>query len=239
MDTVYLMAIGFGCAWCTGAIGAGGGILLLALLQGAVPVHAMNQVHGLVQLVGNLHRLAICFREVQWRLIARFAVPCLLGSMVSASVPLMLSEDLLLVVLGSGIVAQTVVGDRWGGMRGTRSLVLAGAIQGLASPIMGGVGGVTSAALLGQGLTHSSRASHIAATGLIVNASKTAVFIRWGFAFSNYLPSIAVLILASFVGTWAGIRYSKRMDERAGTLAVKTVILLSGMKLIASGLGVL
>jgi uncharacterized membrane protein YfcA len=112
-------------------------------------------------------------------------------------------------------------------------------VQGFLGPYIGVLGGVTSSALLSLKLSHSSRATHIAASGLVLNGSKSLVFMIWGVNFTELLPYVAILIGSSLIGTLVGIRYCERISERAGSRALKVVIIIAGVKMIASGLGLL
>lgn len=259
MSVLYLCVIGFGCAWLSASVGAGGGPLLMPLLYGVVPVSAINPVQGLVQLIGSVHRMILRRRELQWRIVAEFAVPCVVCSICSACVPLALSERALLLILGWGVLGNLVLGEILKGRKTAsvtpedvdgaprnserapwfQSLAMAGVVQGLVASTIGGVGGVTSVALMGYNLTHPQRATHIAATGFVMNSCRVVMFLWWGFAYINFFSVIAILTLASIAGTLVGIRCGEWMSEDVGRRLLQVVALFAGLKMIAAGSGLL
>jgi uncharacterized protein len=236
MLVLYLCVCGFTCAWCTAAFGAGGGMLLFPMLEGVLPIQALNPVHGVVQMSSNLHRLLLRYKEVDWWLVAQFGVGCVIGGSFSMALPLTLPEKTLLIALGVIVVSNALFTERFQSLGFKPSLWLAGLMQGFLGPYLGVIGGMTSSALLGYQLSHRSRATHIAATGFILNTSKTLVFLSWGISFSEWLPTVSILIVASLLGTWCGLRYGEKVEDQRGKLILKWIIVIAGLKMIATGL---
>ncbi len=77
----WLVPISFLTSCLAGAIGMGGGVLLLAAMPGLLPVAAILPVHALAQLSSNLSRTAFCWREIDWRLVP----PVLCGGVLGAA----------------------------------------------------------------------------------------------------------------------------------------------------------
>ncbi len=68
----------------TAALGAGGGVVLLALLALTLPAGAIIPVHGVVQLGSNAGRALMMCRHIDLRTIAAFAPGVVLGAWLAS-----------------------------------------------------------------------------------------------------------------------------------------------------------
>ena len=66
----------------TATFGIGGGVLLIAVMAGSLPVSALIPVHGLVQLGSNGNRALMTFRYVDWSMVKFFSFGALLGAVL-------------------------------------------------------------------------------------------------------------------------------------------------------------
>ena len=67
----------------TATFGIGGGVLLIAVMAGSLPVSALIPVHGLVQLGSNGNRALMTFRYVDWSMVKFFSFGALLGAVLA------------------------------------------------------------------------------------------------------------------------------------------------------------
>ena len=67
----------------TATFGIGGGVLLIAVMAGSLPVSALIPVHGLVQLGSNGNRALMTFRYIDWSMVKFFSFGALLGAVVA------------------------------------------------------------------------------------------------------------------------------------------------------------
>ena len=66
MDAIFLIVLSFFTSAFTAIIGMGGGIVLISLMPGLLPVQAVVPVHGVVQLASNTSRAALGLRHIEW-----------------------------------------------------------------------------------------------------------------------------------------------------------------------------
>jgi len=83
LDACILIATAGFTSLLTGAMGIGGGVLLLAIMAGIVPAAALIPVHGLVQLGSNGNRALMTRRHIDWPLLRRFALGALAGALLA------------------------------------------------------------------------------------------------------------------------------------------------------------
>src|SRR5690554_880963 len=88
----------------TAAFGAGGGVMLLALMAMWVPPAAIIPVHGMIQLGSNAGRMAMTWRHVDWRVIGAFLPGVVLGAIVGSLVLVRLPAWLWQVTIAAFIL---------------------------------------------------------------------------------------------------------------------------------------
>ena len=64
---------------------------------------------------------------------------------------------------------------------------------------------------------------------------KTVVFGFLGFAFSQWMPLVAAMIVSGFLGTVAGRQVLARIDEKRFKLALNATLIVLALRLIWSG----
>src|SRR6056297_3432928 len=99
-----LLAASLVTSMITAALGAGGGVLLLALMALWLPPVAIIPVHGLVQLGSNTGRFAMTWRRADWGALAAFAPGVILGMLAGALVLVRLPEQLWQVTIAGFIL---------------------------------------------------------------------------------------------------------------------------------------
>ena len=87
MPVEYLLVpIAFFTSALAGAIGMGGGVLLITAMPGLVPVAAILPIHACTQLASNLSRASFGWRHIEWRLVPPLALGALLGAWLGSEV---------------------------------------------------------------------------------------------------------------------------------------------------------
>ena len=68
----------------TAALGAGGGVMLLAVMAQVLPPQVIIPVHGIVQMGSNLGRAIMAWRHIDWTVIAAFVPGAVIGAGLGA-----------------------------------------------------------------------------------------------------------------------------------------------------------
>lgn len=236
---LLLIAISFLTSAFTAAFGIGGGMAMLGALAGTVPPGVVIAVHGLVQVGSNLGRAIVQRAHAVWPLVLRFTAGSLVGVFVGAWFVVALPERALLGLLGLFILAMTwVPKPRIPGLAAS-GIVIGGAISTFITLFVGATGPFVQALLLPLGLDRKQLVATHAACTMVQHLLKVFAFGALGFAFADWLPLIATMILAGFAGTIAGTRLLDALPERWFLTAIKTLLTLVGLDLLrrAAGLG--
>jgi uncharacterized protein len=232
-----LIAASFFTSALTAAFGVGGGVAMLALMGLFVPVAALIPVHGAVQLGSNTGRAFRQRAHIRRDVALPFIAGSLAGAVAGAFVVVQMPDPLLKLVLGVFVIAvtwTTIPGvDRIGGA----GLALGSALLALLSMFVGATGPLL-AAFFGQVLAGDRKAlvaTH--AAGMTVqHALKIVVFGLAGFAFGEWLPLVALMILSGYLGTVFGTRMLERIPEESFRLWFRIGLTVLALDLIRRGL---
>lgn len=232
-----LIAISFVTSAFTAAFGIGGGVAMLGALAGTVPPGVIIAVHGLVQVGSNLGRTIVQRAHAVWPLVLRFAAGSLAGVLLGAWFVVALPEPVLLGLLGLFILAMTwLPKPRIPGLAAS-GLVIGGAISTFVTMFVGATGPFVQALLLPLGLEKKQLVATHAACTMVQHLLKVFAFGALGFAFADWLPLIAAMILAGFAGTIAGTRLLDALPERWFLITIKTLLTVVGLDLLRRAVG--
>jgi uncharacterized membrane protein YfcA len=233
---VLIVSAGF-TSLLTAAMGIGGGVLLLAIMAGIVPAAALIPVHGLVQLGSNGNRAWMTRRHIDLGLLKRFALGALAGALIASLIVVQLPLQWI-----QFSVAAFILYLIWGPKPGQHSLgaagqLLAGTLTTLVSMFVGATGPLVA------GFIHRHDMDKLATTATFASCMsaqhllKMAVFSAVGFAFWDWLPLVAAMILAGVAGTWLGLKLLDRVPPAHFRQAFRWIVTLLALRLLwqASG----
>lgn len=198
----------------TAAFGIGGGIAMLALMGLFVPVASLIPVHGAVQLGSNTGRAWHQRAHVRLDVARPFIAGSIVGAIVGVFLVVQLPDWLLKLVLGGFVLVLT-----WAKIPGIdrlnrAGLAVASIVLALLSMLVGATGPLV-AVLLARFLRNDRKA--LVATSAVALTTqhllKIVVFGIAGFAFWEWVPLVAAMILSGFVGTVYGTSMLERMPE--------------------------
>lgn len=198
----------------TAAFGVGGGVAMMALMGLFLPVAALIPVHGAVQLGSNTGRAWHQRAHVRRDIFAPFLIGSLIGATGGALLVVQLPDALLKLVLGIFMIAVTwtkIPGiDRLGGA----GLAIGSAITAFITMFVGATGMLMSA-FFAQIIPDDRKAlvaTHAAAM-TVQHFLKIVVFGLAGFAFAQWLPLVAVMVVSGYLGTVYGSRWLESLPE--------------------------
>lgn len=222
-------------AFVTTAFGAGGGVLLLGVLPVFLPVAAVIPVHGVLQAGSNGLRIGLLIRHIRWPFLLAFTGGGVIGTAIGASLFVRLPEAWLELALGIFILWTS-----WGPRPRLRSRSLSvlgtgGAVTGALTLFVGATGPFVAALFGALRLERHAHMATFSACMLLQHALKIAAFGLMGFAFAPWLPFIAAMFVAAFVGTWLGRLALGRMGDARFHRVLAVVLTLLAVRLVISG----
>ena len=237
-DWVFMTLVGtsFLASFITVAFGIGGGGLLLAVMATLVPVAALIPAHGVIQLGSNLGRAAMTFRHIHWPALPMFAAGSLIGALAGGATVMNLPASWVQIGVGTFVI-WSALGRAPKAIRDWPMLV--GAVSSFLTMFFGATGLFVAVFTKSQNLPRHDHVATHAALMTLQHGIKSVAFGLLGFAFSAWLPFIAVMMLAGFVGTFVGLRLLNRIDDRRFKIALNVVLVLLALRLIYAGVSAL
>jgi len=237
-DILLLAGGAFAASTLAAVAGFGGAAILLPILVPIFGVREAIPILTVAQLVGNLSRVWFNRRDLEWRVVARFAaggVPAALaGGFLFASAPLKFLTRLL------GIFLIAVVIYRHSGISSARRLPLRafpliGAVFSFLSALLGSVGPIMIPFFLAYGLVKSALIGTEALATVVMHVTKlvaygsasvlTAAGLQLGLAIG------AIMILGSFVGK----KLLDRLPEKFFLYLVEATLVIAGLNFLLRG----
>ena len=221
----------------TAAFGIGGGIAMLALMGLFVPVASLIPVHGAVQLGSNSGRAWHQRASVRMDVAKPFIAGTVVGAIFGVFLVVQLPDALLKLVLGGFVLLLT-----WTKIPGIDRLTKVGlAVASVALAVLSMLVGATGplvAALLAR-FFQNDRKALIATSAVALTTQhllKIIVFGIAGFAFWEWVPLVAAMILSGFAGTVYGTSLLERMPEETFRKWFRIGITLLALDLLRRGL---
>lgn len=221
----------------TAVFGVGGGLAMLALMGLFVPVASLIPVHGAVQLGSNSGRAWHQRAFVRMDVAKPFIAGSVLGAVAGVFLVVQLPDAALKIVLGAFILFLT-----WVKIPGMDRLSKAGlgvASVGIAvlSMLVGATGPLV--AVLFAKFFENDRKALIATSAVAMTTQhllKVVVFGIVGFAFWEWVPLVAAMILSGFLGTVYGSAALERMPEETFRRWFRIGITLLALDLLRRGI---
>ena len=196
-----------------GVVGFGSSVILLPVLAFAFGPKAAVPIMAVAALVGNIARVMVWWREVDWRATLAYSLPAVPAAALGARTLVAMDGRWIETALGVFLIAvvplRRLMAAR-GWTIGLPGLAVAGALLGYLTGIVATTGPVNAPVFLAYGLVKGAYIATEAASSAAVYVTKTGVFRALG-----ALPT-DILLQGLLVGCalMVGARLAKRLVER-------------------------
>lgn len=228
-----LVPIAFLTSAVAGAIGMGGGVLLIALMPGLVPVAAIIPIHAITQLASNVSRAAFGWREIDWTLIPAVTLGSVAGAWFGAEMYSGLDLRWIPGLIGTIILIITWLRLPRPTGRGKAALVLLGFYQTGLGMVAGATGPLGAAVLLRHNSDRDWLVVNTAAYMSLNHAVRMFAFALLGFAFTPWITLIIAMAAAVTLGSWLGTRLRSAIPQEKFHLWFKLLVTLLAVRMIA------
>ena len=238
LHAIVVLALSFVAATLAAVSGFGGAAVLLPVLAWSFGVREAVPILTVAQLVGNASRAWFNRRELNWHVVAWFAlggVPmALVGGVLFAKAPLPALTRALGVFLIFIVVCRHASPRRtW--RPSLPSFAAIGAGASFLSALMGSVGPLMAPLFLAYGLV---KGAYIGTEALSTVTMHVAKLIAYRHA--DVLPLHAVLIGLGLgpvmvLGSYVGKRIVDRVSEKAFVLIIDATLVIAGIRFLWKG----
>ncbi len=239
LSALVLIAVAFLGSAITAGLGIGGGLTVITVLASLAPPAAVIPIHGVVQWGSNVGRAAVQRAHIDWPIVVYFVLGSLIGAAVGGAVVIQLPEPVLKAVIGLFILYAI-----WGPMKfrlarlGPVMMSIAGAFSTFLTMFIGATGPFVLSVLAPRlDERHQLIGTH-AACMTTQHTLKILVFGLLGFSFAAWVPLLAAMIGAGFLGTLLGSRLLHWAPEDVFRKVLKTILTVLAVNLLLSAAGV-
>lgn len=233
LQLVVLLLASFAGSMMTAMLGVGGGAFLLTVMAFIVPPLALIPVHGVAQLGSNGSRAWLARGHTQWPLVGWFALGAVLASVLVMLMLVRLEPGVIPLLIGIFILWLS-----WGRMPAIglgekpAGLFSGGLITTVLTMLVGATGPLV-AAWLGHGKGDKWQyTANFSMCMSLQHLLKVLVFGVAGFAFSDWLLVMLLMLIAGHLGTRAGLRFMGRLPEARFRQWFRWVLTLLALQLI-------
>jgi uncharacterized protein len=219
-----------------GLIGFGSSIMLMPALVLAVgPLEAVPII-AISGLMANTSRVAVWWREVDWRAAAAFSATAIPAAALGARTLVALDAQKIQLALGVFFLAM-IPARRWllasGFSIGLGGMALAGSVIGYLSGLVATVGPINTPFFLAHGLVKGAFVSTEAMASALMGVSKASVMRTFGALPTETLAKGVLVGSALTVGSWLSKRLMSKINVSRFHLLMDGVLLLAALVMLA------
>jgi uncharacterized membrane protein YfcA len=219
-----------------GALGLGGGVLVLATMANLLPPTVLVPIHGVVQLGSNLSRAVLSWRQTLTSIVTPFLIGSIIGAAVGAQFVVALPKYLLQAVIAVFILVSTWAPKLQSTSTGKIKFFFVGVLTTIVTMFVGGTGVLVGAFVAPACKERHQFVSTHSVVMTIQHGLKIVTFALLGFAFGPYIPLLVGLVLFSFIGSYAGKLALNRLPERIFRHALKATLTVLSLQLLYTAL---
>jgi len=214
-------------------MGMGGGILLIAVMPGLVPAHAILPLHAVTQLASNVSRAAFGWRDIDFGIVPAFLVGAVAGAWLGSEVYQRLDLHWLPALIGLLILLYT-----WAPLPrvpggGQLSLALLGFYQTGLGMIAGATGPVGAAVLLRRNTGRDWLVVNTALYMALNHALRVVAFLALGFSLMAWWQLAGAMVVAGICGSWVGTRLRHLVPQRNFQRVFRAMVTVLALRMIA------
>jgi uncharacterized membrane protein YfcA len=228
----YAVIVGsFFAAVSNAAFSSGGAMIILAVTSSVMPVWAVVPIHSTL-LIGSTASRALVFREhVEWPIAGPFLVGSAIAVALASRLYFELPEPAIAIAIASVmLVAIWLPAISWR-PRLRHPWAVVGFVHSFLSTLFA-YGALLHAVILHTGLERRQVVGTMAAALTGMSVFKILGYSLNGFDYRPFAATIALSVLAAFVGTWVGKQVIDRISEATFRFVFRALVTLTAIRLL-------
>jgi uncharacterized membrane protein YfcA len=233
---IIFIIVGLVAGLLSGAVGFGGGMIILPVITGFFGVTMAVPISTIAQLMSNMSKVGLGWRDIHWRQVGQFlilAAPLtVLGAIGFAIVPKALTTRLLCVFLIIFAIMKLV--GKLNLPQNRLTMTVGGGITGLINGMLGISGPLSSAVFLTLGLSPVAFIASEATASLTMHCIKVIVYGKLNLLSWQILLYGAVIGVAMMTGNYIAMKLIRNLPKKLYQKIVAAVMIGASIYLFFS-----
>lgn len=233
---IVLLIVGFIAGTFSGAFGFGGAMILLPVITSFYGVGVAVPVSTIAQMLSNLSRSVLGWKEIKWKQVAWFLIPALPFTALGACGFSLVDKVLMTRVLCVFLIGFALLKLR-GKMhlpKGRRTMLLGGSLTGVLNGLLGISGPISSAVFLTLELSPVSYIASEATAATAMHVVKAITYGKFHLMNGSIFFSGLFIGVAMVAGNVLAMRLIRLTDKKKYQRVVATVMMLVSVWLFIS-----
>jgi len=222
----------------TAVAGLGGGIVLLAIMSLVLPITAVIPVHGVVQLVSNSTRTLRLSQHIKKDIFFAMTGGMLIGSVIAVKIIQQINDTRIFTLFIAAMILTILFKPAKlpAIIISVKGFAVLGAVIGLLGPLVGATGAIMAPFFIRDDITRQQVVATQTAVQSIAHLLKLPTFLYLGFAYTDHLVLIGVMILGVVGGTLFGVQLLNTINDKVFQRLFRAVLFLVSCQLIYKAL---
>jgi len=233
---IVLLLVGFVAGSFSGAVGFGGAMILLPVITYFYGVEVAVPVSTIAQLLSNLSRALMGWKEIKWRQVAWFLVPALPFTALGACGFAFVDKVIMTRVLCAFLIVFALMKLR-GKLRlpkGRSTMLIGGSLTGVLNGLLGISGPVSSAVFLTLELAPVSYIASEAMAAAAMHVVKAVTYGKFDLMNMHIFLSGLFIGVAMVAGNALSMKLIRLADRKKYQRLVAAVMILVSLWLFVS-----
>lgn len=236
---LLLLPLGIAAGTLGGVVGFGSSVLLMPVLAAAFGPKEAVPIMALAALLANLSRVAVWWREVDWRVNAAYCATAIPAAALGARVLVGLDGRHAEAALGMFLIGM-IPARRWLAARGIRiglaGMAAVGACIGFLTGLVATTGPVNTPFFLAYGLVKGAYISTEAVGSAAISLTKAVVFQRFGVLPVETIARGLAVGSSLMLGSWLAKFIVLTFDAAQFRLLLEVMMLVAGLAMLRGAL---
>jgi len=235
MTYLLVLTVGLIAGTLSGIVGFGSSIMLMPVLVIAFGPREAVPIMAVAAIMANLSRVAVWWREIEWRVVGAYAFTGIPAAAVGARTLLVLPPGIVELVLGLFFIAMIPL-RRWLAARHLRlrlwHMAVVGAVIGFLTGIVVSTGPVNTPFFLAYGLIKGAFLGTEAMASVAVYISKVLVFRSYGALPLQAIGQGLIIGCSLTAGSFLAKRFVLSLEPEKFRLLMDALLLVSGTTML-------
>lgn len=238
MLQVILIIVGFIAGLLSGSVGFGGGIFMIPFITYFFGIEVAIPVSTIAQLLSNVSRVGMGFRQIDWKSVWNFLVPALPFTALGAYGFSIVPKEPMTAALAIFLIIFSIMKLK-GKMnlpKKSSTMLIGGGITGLLNGLVGVSGPLSSACFLTLDLAPISYIASEATCSAMMHVVKVFVYGKLDLMNKEIFLYGLLIGVAMIVGNFIAMRFIKNVEKKKYQKIVAAIMIVVSSYLLISSI---